>query len=72
MSYRGKGIAPYIRYQLYKELTKLGRNKLYSISDFFNAPAIKFKKKLNAKSHKLILFIEIFNKWRFSLLIKKY
>ncbi len=72
MSFRGKRIAPYLRYQCYKELTKLGRNKLYSISDYFNTPSIRFKKKLNARFLELGLFIELFKKWHFSSRLKKY
>ena len=48
-SFRGKGIAPYLRFRFYKELETLGRNKSYSISLYFNKPAINFKKKLNAR-----------------------
>ncbi len=32
MSFRGKGLAPYMRYQCYKELARLGRYKLYSFT----------------------------------------
>lgn len=72
MSFRGKGIAPYIRYQCYKELAKAGRHRLYSISECVNTPSIKFKKKLNAKFLKLRLSIELFKKWSFDLHLKKY
>jgi len=56
-SYRGKGIAPYLRLEIYKKLDEMGKKKLYSVSDIFNTPAIRFKKKLNAKILKLILVI---------------
>ncbi|MGR3319886.1 MAG: GNAT family N-acetyltransferase [Candidatus Anammoxibacter sp.] len=72
MSFRGKGLAPYIRYQCYKELVKFGRDKLYSISECVNTPSIKVKKKLNAKFHELRLSIELFKKWSFDLHLKKY
>jgi GNAT superfamily N-acetyltransferase len=48
-SFRGKGIAPYLRVRFYKELEILGQNKFYSISRYLNKPAINFKKKLNAR-----------------------
>ena len=70
--FRGKGIAPYLRYQCYKELAKLGRNKLYSISDCLNTPSVRFKKKLNAELLELCLFVEMFKKWHFSSRLKKY
>ena len=72
MHFRGKGLAPYIRYQCYKELAKSGRHKLYSISECVNTPSIKFKKKLNAKFLELRLSIELFKKWSFDLHLKKY
>ena len=45
---RGQGLAPALRYRLYEELAQMGRTKLYSISERFNAPALRFKLKLGA------------------------
>src|SRR4030043_247978 len=45
---RGQGLAPALRYRLYEELARMGRTKLYSISERFNAPALRFKLKLGA------------------------
>ncbi|MFQ5963200.1 MAG: GNAT family N-acetyltransferase, partial [Candidatus Scalinduaceae bacterium] len=70
--FRGKGIAPYIRYQLYKELAKSGRNKLYSISECVNTPSIRFKKKLNAKVIELDLYVRLFKKWHFNSRLRRY
>ncbi len=72
ISFRGKGIAPYMRYQCYKELANLGRHKLYSITERFNTPAVKFKEKLNAKLLELYVYIELFKKWHFHSRLKKY
>ena len=72
MHFRGKGLAPYIRYQCYKELAKSDRHKLFSISEYVNTPSIKFKKKLNAKLIELHLSVELFRKWSFDLHLKKY
>jgi acetyltransferase (GNAT) family protein len=72
MTYRGKGIAPFLRYHLYKELKNLGHTRLYSYSDYFNKPAVRFKNKLNAKKEKLFLTIELFGKWRFHFVLKDY
>jgi hypothetical protein len=72
MSFRGKGIAPYTRYQCYKELAKLGRDKLFSISECFNTPSIRFKMKMDAKLLELGLFVELFKKWRFNSRLKRY
>ena len=72
MPYRGKGIAPYLRNFIYEELGKLGRTKLYSYSDFFNTPALKFKQKLKAEKVKLFVVIELLKKWHFIFKIKDY
>jgi RimJ/RimL family protein N-acetyltransferase len=68
-AYRGKNLAPFLRYQLYKHLNQIGRTKIYSLTDVFNTPAIKFKKKLKAKPLKIIINIMFFNKynWNFAI-----
>ncbi len=71
-SHRGKNLAPYLRYKSYEILKDLGRVRLYSASDFFNSPAVRFKEKLNAKKLKLILFIKIFNRFQWSFTLKSY
>lgn len=71
-SYRGKNLAPYLRYQTINLLKEKGRNRLYSISDCFNLPAVKFKKKLNAEKIRLVLFIELFKKYNWSFTLKSY
>lgn len=70
-SFRGRGIAPYLRYQLYKELGKLGRHRLYSITETFNASSLKFKRKLNARVIGSGLYVDILNRWRFSSIGEK-
>lgn len=67
--FRGYNIAPYLRYQFYKLLKQMGRNTCYSISEFFNTPSIKFKKKLNARFLELRLEIKLFNKLHWNLKI---
>ena len=71
MEHRGKKVAPFIRYQCYKELEKIDKTILYSISDLLNNQSIRFKKKLNAKFLQLILYVFLFNKLKFSRQIKK-
>jgi len=68
-AFRGKNLAPYLRYKSYDILKKMGRSKIYSVSAFFNSSAVRYKEKLNAKNLKLALYIEIFKKikWRFNL-----
>lgn len=71
-SYRGKNLAPYLRYKSYELLREMGRDVLYSISIYFNAPAIKFKEKLNAKKIRLVFLIRLFKKFQWSFTIKRY
>jgi len=61
--FRGRRIASYMRYQCYKALNQLGRNKYYSITEYFNTPAAKFKERLGAKNIKLGLAIGLFGKY---------
>lgn len=70
--YRGHSIAPFMRHSCYQELSKSGRNTLYSYSDYFNAPAIRFKTKLNARRLRLCLYIRLFNRFSGHWQLKKY
>jgi hypothetical protein len=71
-SFRGKNIAPYLRFKCYEALKALGRNNFYSLSLYFNKPAIKFKKKLNARPLILGLYINVLGRWDRTWKIKKY
>lgn len=57
--FRGRSLAPYLRAESYKHLHAAGRHVFYSVSDFFNTPAIKFKRKLNADVMRLYLQIKV-------------
>ena len=48
-TFRGKNLAPYLRYQVYKMLRKEGIGNIYSVTDYLNKSSIKFKRKLGAK-----------------------
>ena len=71
-AYRGNNLAPNLRYKSYEILKEMGRDFLYSISDSFNSPAVRFKQKLNARKLKLVLFIQLFNKFRWSFILKSF
>ena len=71
-SYRGKNLAPYLRFKSYDILKNLGYDKIYSVTEYFNSSAIKYKKKLNAINLKLILCINLFNKIKWNSTIKTY
>jgi predicted GNAT family acetyltransferase len=57
--FRGSGLAPYMRVESYRHLNRAGRHTFYSISDYFNSPAIKFKQKLNAEAIRVYLRIKL-------------
>ncbi len=58
-AYRGRDLAPYMRYECYKHLRNTDRHVFYSLSDYFNKPAIRFKQKLNAEIIRLYLHIKV-------------
>lgn len=68
--YRGRGVAPYLRYQSYRFLKETGRDRFFSYSDFFNHPSIRFKQKLDAQFLKIGLYVELFNKYHWNWIIK--
>jgi hypothetical protein len=70
LKYRGKNLAPFVRYQCYKELDKLGKHTIYSISELINNQSISFKKKLGARFVMLGLYISIFKKIKLAFPIK--
>jgi Acetyltransferase (GNAT) family len=71
-SYRGKNLAAYLRYRSYEILNKMGRDKIFSVVEYFNTSAMKYKQKLNPKKLKLVLFIRFFHKLKWSYTIKTY
>ena len=71
-NYRGKNLAPYLRYQTYRILEERGVDVKYSISQYFNKSSIKFKKKLNSKHLCFYLSIVFFKKIKWNFTLKQY
>jgi len=71
MDYRGKELAVHLRYQLYKELTRLERKIVYSISNRFYVPAIRFKQKLDAREVDSGIFFDFFKIWHSNTFVKQ-
>ena len=71
-AYRGKNLAPFLRYHCYKLLEEHGINNLYSIITYFNSSSLKVNKKLNAKKLNLYLYIGLFKKRHWNYLLKDY
>lgn len=70
--YRGKNLAPYLRYHCYQLLKEKGIDVKYSITEYFNKSSIKFKNKLNSRHLKLFLSIVLFKKYHWNFLLKEY
>lgn len=71
-AHRGKNLAPYLRYQSYLMLKEMGRDRIYSITQFFNKSSKRFKKKLNSKDLQLFMNIILFKKFHYHFLLKTY
>ena len=71
-NFRGKNLAPYLRYKCYRYLEDKNIDKKYSVSNYFNKSAIRFKEKLNSKHLKLFVNIELFKTLKWHFLLKTY
>jgi len=72
LPFRGKGLAPYVRFRLYTDLARLGRHTCYSISDRLNRPSLRFKEKLKAQKLVSGIYIVLFSRWHFSMFLKQH
>ena len=72
MAYRGKNLAPYLRCKMYEQLQRIGRTRLYSITEYFNTPAIRFKKKLNVRPVKFGCWYRLAGKFENRIILKNY
>jgi hypothetical protein len=71
-AYRGRNIAPYLRYMGYQFLKEQGREVKYSISEYFNKSTIKFKNKLNSRHLQLYIYFNLFGKWKRHYMLRSY
>ena len=70
--YRGKGLAPYLRYLVYCDLIGDGIDTFYSATDYYNKPALKLRHKLNFDLLKLCLHTQFRRKRQFNWVIRNY
>ncbi len=70
--YRGLNLAPFMRCRFYEELRKMELKVLYSVSNYFNTPAIRFKNKLGARVIKLCFYIRVMKRFHWHWIIKSY
>ncbi|RKN81319.1 hypothetical protein [Ulvibacterium marinum] len=71
-TFRGRNLAPYLRYQCYLLLAEMGRSSTFSITAYFNKSSIRFKEKLHAQNLWLCLHIGFFKKLHWNFMLKRY
>lgn len=70
LPFRGRNLAPYLRYRSYELLREESIDNIYSITDYFNKSSQKFKEKLNAKPLSFYFSLILFKKYRRTVKIK--
>lgn len=70
--FRGRNVATFLRYKSYEVLRNMGREKIYSVTERFNTPAVKYKEKLNARNRKLVLYIRLFGRLHLRIPLRSY
>ncbi|MDT0558739.1 GNAT family N-acetyltransferase [Ichthyenterobacterium sp. W332] len=70
--YRGKNIAPYMKYKRFEMFEKEGVKYHHAIVESFNKSALKIQYKAAAKKAALYLSIILFKRWTFNYTLKKY
>lgn len=71
-AFRGNNLAPILRYKNYEILKGMGRDTFYSVTEYFNTASLRFKAKLNARVIFLALYVEIFKRYRFRWILRRY
>jgi hypothetical protein len=71
-AYRGHALVPHLRTELYKILETEGRIHVYSVSLWFNRSARRFKAKLGASAVEARLSVNLFDRFKRDLLLKRY
>lgn len=71
-AFRGKNLAPILRYRNYEILKKMGRDTFYSVSECSNAASLRFKEKLNARFVFWALYIGLFGKYHHLWVLRRY
>ena len=70
--FRGKNVATYLRYQVFKLLEQENITNIYSITEYFNKSALKYQRKLNTKPKKLYLSLVLFKQRHMNFTLKRF
>ncbi|MFM1878454.1 MAG: hypothetical protein RLZZ241_1320 [Bacteroidota bacterium] len=71
-AFRGRNLAPFLRYKAYEILAVEGYTDCYSITQYFNKSSRRFKEKLNAYPIAFYLYFNLFRRFSRNLTLKKY
>jgi hypothetical protein len=71
-SYKGKNIAPYSTYHCFNLLKKFNKDIIYIVNDCFNTASLNVTKKYNARPVVLFLYINIFKKLQWTIVLQNY
>lgn len=69
---RGRNLAPYMRQQCYAALQAIGRDRVFSCTDYTNWPARRFKAKLGAVDERLCVAVSLFGRDLPTLTLRRY
>jgi GNAT superfamily N-acetyltransferase len=71
-AYRGKNLAPLLGHELHRYLTQEGRTNFYSLTEYFNTPARRYRDKLGARPLRLTLHIRLGSRFEKDITLKRF
>ncbi len=71
-AYRGRNLAPYLRLKCYSAARARGRDRIYSITEYTNRAARRFKAKLGAVDEALIVYCKLWGSAGRSWIVRRY
>lgn len=71
-AFRGRNVAPQMAFHCYHELRLSGRSEIYSVTEYFNRSAMKYKQKLGSENLSLYVYISLFKRVNRLFLLRKY
>ena len=69
---RGQNLAPFLRQQFYLALRALGRDSIFSCTDYFNIAARRFKQKIGAEDEALYLNVTVMGRFSRRFTLRRY
>jgi hypothetical protein len=71
-AFRGRNLAPYLRYRTHDALRRIGRDIFYSATQSFNSSALRLKEKLGGRLLWLAVGIDLFGKVQRHYILRRY